>query len=412
MNVRYRKTRLDNGIRIVTERMDVVRSVSVGVWIYAGSRNEPSRLNGITHLLEHMAFKGTPGRSTYDIAVSLESLGGHLNAFTEKEFTCYCALVLDEHLPQALDVIADIVQHPLLDESDLENEKRIVSEEIRNLEDTPEDFIHDLFLQTVFAGHPMGFPILGTEKSLGTIRRSNLVRHRIQHYTFNNCIVAAAGHLDHEELVGLVAEKFRHLSDKKRSQCPVAKMDGIHYTKTKAPISQTHVCTGIPGLDYNDPQKFALIVLDTYFGGGMSSRLFQNLREKNGLAYSVYSFLDFWSDTGLWGVYTGTSPEMFGDALRIIQNEYDRLIRPGIPDNDLERVKSQIIGNLLLMFEDTGHRMNRLAKMEAYIQSYVQIDEVIGKMRSITKKDVQAVAETVLDGKEKYMVVLEPEEAS
>jgi predicted Zn-dependent peptidase len=411
MTVQYRKTRLENGIRIVSENMDTVRSVSVGVWMFTGTRNEPRRLNGISHLLEHMAFKGTSNRSAYDIAVSLESLGGHLNAFTEKEFTCFCALVLDEHLEQAVDVIADIVQHPLLTESDLKSEKRIVSEEIRNLEDTPEDLIHDLFLQTVFDDHPMGFPILGTEESLHAIRRKDLVRYRTLHYTCRNCIVTAAGHLDHDGLVRMTEERFGHLSRQKSPKSPKTKRGNTLRRVKPSPIAQTHLCTGIPGVDYNDLRKFALIVLDTYFGGGMSSRLFQNLREKSGLAYSVYSFLDFWSDTGLWGVYTGTSPETSGRAFDIIQKEYDRLGRSGVSEADLKRVKSQIVGNLLLMFEDTGHRMNRLAKMEAYTQAYTPIDDVIEKIRSVSRKDIRSVVEALLEGKERYTVVLEPGEA-
>jgi len=409
MTVRYRKTRLDNGIRIVTEAMPWVRSVSIGIWVTSGSRHEPERLNGISHLLEHMAFKGTRRRTTRDIAHSLESLGGHLNAFTEKEFTCYCALVLDEHLPQAVDVLSDILQHPLITEKDLKSEKGIVAEEIRNLEDSPEDSIHDGFIRTVFSGHPMGAPILGSMKSLKGLRRSDLVGHRNAHYTFGNCIVAAAGNLDHDALVRLVDRRLRSLSRRCPGKAVPAAFGTCRQRTLKAPITQTHLCTGVPGMPYSAENKFSLIVLDTYFGGGMSSRLFQNLREEKGIAYSIYSFLDFWSDAGLWGVYTVTSPDASEKGLKAIRRETESLLKDGVSESALARVKSQIVGNLLLMFEDTGNRMNRLAKMEAYTQSYYRMETVIDRVRSVTRKDVGAVAEELLDGVESFTVILEPE---
>jgi predicted Zn-dependent peptidase len=389
--------------------MPWVRSVSIGVWITSGSRHEPKRLNGISHLLEHMAFKGTRRRTTHDIALSLESLGGHLNAFTEKEFTCYCALVLDEHLPQAVDVLSDILQYPLMTEKDLKSEKGIIVEEIRNLEDTPEDNIHDWFIQTVFSGHPMGAPILGSVKSLRRMRRSDLVDQRRAQYTFGNCIVAAAGNLDHDTLVRTVDRCMRGLSELDSGDAIPAGFGGERQRTVRAPISQTHLCIGVPGLSYADERKFPLIVLDTYFGGGMSSRLFQNLRDEKGIAYSIYSFLDFWSDIGLWGVYTGTSPDASGKALKAIRHEYDLLLRDGISESALNRVKSQIVGNLLLMFEDTGNRMNRLAKMEAYTRSYFKMETVIDRIQSVKSKDIHAIAEELLEGVEKFTVILEPE---
>jgi predicted Zn-dependent peptidase len=408
MTVRYRKTRLDNGIRIVTETMPWVRSVSIGIWLASGSRHEPARLDGISHFLEHMAFKGTRRRSTHDIALSLESLGGHLNAFTEKEFTCYCALVLDEHLPQAVDVLSDILQYPAMAEKDLKSEKGIIAEEIRNLEDTPEDNIHDLYIQTVFSGNPMGEPILGTEKSLKRMKRADLLAHRDSQYTYQNCIVAAAGNLDHDALVRMVGKHIRGLSEAEPVADVPAVFGGERHRTVQAPISQSHLCVGVPGLSYVDERKFPLLVLDTYFGGGMSSRLFQNLREDKGIAYSIYSFLDFWSDVGLWGVYTGTSPDACEKALKAIRKEYRALLDEGIPESALNRVKSQIIGNLLLMFEDTGNRMNRLAKMEAYTQSYFKMEGVIERVRSVKRKDIHAVAEALLGGAEQFTVILEP----
>jgi predicted Zn-dependent peptidase len=408
MNVRYRKTRLDNGLRVVTESMSGVRSVSIGVWIASGSRHETRSTGGISHLLEHMAFKGTERRNPYDIAVSLESLGGHLNAFTEKEFTCYCALVLDEHLDQAMDVLADILQHPLLRPADLRSEKGIIQEEIRNVQDTPEDLIHERFIQTVFAPHALGAPILGTASSLREIRREDLLQYRKSRYVFSNCIVSAAGNVDHRRLCRLIDRRFRDL-DAGRVPHPVpAKTGALRVRTVRAPISQYHICTGVTGISYTDRRKFPLLVLDTYFGGGMSSRLFQKLREEQGLAYSVYSFLDFWSDTGLWGVYTSTSPDTFDRAEGAIRSETRLLVSEGMPAEALSRVKSQIIGNLLLTYEDSGHRMSRLAKMEAYTGSYTPLETVIDQFQSVTEKDVRAVAKSLLEGEKPYTVVLKP----
>ncbi len=408
MSVRYRKTRLDSGLRVVTESMPWIRSVSIGVWINTGSRHETARTGGISHLLEHMAFKGTGRRTSYEIAVSLESLGGHLNAFTEKEFTCFCALVLDEHLEQAVDVLADIVQHPLIRPSDLKSEKGIIQEEIRNVQDTPEDLIHERFVETVFPRHPLGAPILGAPSALRAIRREDLVRYRKSRYTFANCIISAAGNVDHRRLCRLIDARFRDLGDGRPAK-PVPPAAGKARTRTvRAPISQGHVCTGAPGVSYTDGRKFPLLILDTYFGGGMSSRLFQKLREEQGLSYSVYSFLDFWSDSGLWGVYASTAPETLDRACEAIRAETRLLIGEGMPAAELERVKSQIIGNLLLTYEDCGHRMSRLAKMEAYTGSYTPIERVMRCFRSVPMRDIRAAAESVLNGMEPYTLLLRP----
>ncbi|MBN2201947.1 insulinase family protein [bacterium] len=408
MSVRYRKTRLDSGLRVVTESMPRIRSVSIGVWITSGSRHETARTGGLSHLLEHMAFKGTVRRSSNEIAVSLESLGGHLNAFTEKEFTCFCALVLDEHLEQAVDVLADIVQHPVLRPRDLRSEKGIIQEEIRNVQDTPEDLIHERFVETVYPRHPLGAPILGFPSSLRRIGREDLIRYRKSRYLFSNCIVSAAGNVDHRRLCRLIDGRFRDLGTGRPARTRPPGIGSVRTRSVHAPISQGHVCTGAPGVSYTDSRKFPLLILDTYFGGGMSSRLFQKLREEQGLSYSVYSFLDFWSDSGLWGVYASTSPETLECALEAIRTETGLLVREGMPAAALERVKSQIIGNLLLTYEDCGHRMSRLAKMEAYTESYTPIERVMRCFRSVTMRDIRAAAESVLYGMEPFTVLLKP----
>lgn len=411
MNGNFRKTQLENGLRILSEQMEGVQSVSLGVWIGVGARHDPANQLGLSHLLEHMAFKGTTHRSAYEIAVSLEALGGHLNAFTEKEFTCYWAVVLDRDLKQAVDVLADIVQAALLSDSDLKNEKRIILEEIRNLEDTPEDFLHEYFLRTIFSDHPLGNPILGTFTSVKTIQQSDLISHREKHYAFPNTLITAAGRVDHEKLVQYVANAFinlnPHYTEGKFS--PIAKKS-IRRPQRHAFLSQTHFCTGMRVYPYKDDRKFPLILLDTYFGGGMSSRLFQTLRENLGLAYNVYSFLDFWSDTGVFGVYVCTSPKFAEHAMEVLEKEYKRLLTDGISKEDLERIKSQVIGNWTLTFEDPTSRMTRLAKMEAYTQSYVSLDEVIDRIKAVSKDQICEIAEDVLQKQKRYTVVLTPEQ--
>lgn len=406
----FRKTQLDNGLRIISEQMDGIQSVSVGVWIGVGARHDPINQSGLSHLLEHMTFKGTAHRSAYEIAVSLEALGGHLNAFTEKEFTCYWAIVLHRYLQEAVNVLADIVQFPLLAEPDLKNEKRIIIEEIRNLEDTPEDLLHEYFLRIAFDDHPIGNPILGTISHLKAIQQSELVSHLSKYYAFQNTLIAAAGRVDHEKLVQHVAKAFTSLSPQyspvKFSVIPNRK---IRSPKRRSVLSQTHFCTGMRVYPYADERKFPLILLETYFGEGMSSRLFQILRENLGLAYSVYSFLDFWSDTGIFGVYVCTSPKFAGKAIEVLEKEFKQLLQEGISDEDLERTKSQVIGHLELTFEDPTSRMTRLAKMEAYTQSYVPLNEVIGRIKAVSKDQIYEIAEELFKSQPRHHLILTPD---
>jgi len=410
MNGIFRKTQLENGLRILSEQMEGVQSVSIGVWIGVGSRHDPVNQSGLAHLLEHMTFKGTVHRTAYEIAVSLEALGGHLNAFTEKEFTCYWALVLDRDLKEAVDVLADIVQSALLSESDLKNEKRIILEEIRNLEDMPEDLLHEYFLRMVFQDHPIGNPILGTLSSVKAIRQSDLISHRARHYAFQNTVIAAAGKVDHEKLVQYVANAFTALNPHYIEEKPLlVSKKNIRRPRRRSSLSQTHFCTGMRVYSYCDERKFPLILLDTYLGGGMSSRLFQTLRENLGLAYTVYSFLDFWSDTGIFGVYACTSPQFAEQAMEVLEKEYKRLVQEGISKEDLERTKSQVIGHLTLTFEDPTSRMTRLAKMEAYTQSYVSLSEVIERITAVSKDQMSEVAEDILQKQKRYRLILTPD---
>lgn len=409
MTEKYQKTTFENGLRIVSEKIEGVKSVSVGIWIFAGSRMESKEQTGKSHLLEHMVFKGTTSRTAYEIATSLESLGGHLNAFTEKELACFYSLVLDENLPEAIDILADIVQNAKLDETDLQNEKLIVFEEIRNLEDTPEDFVQEAFIQTVFKNHSLGFSILGSYESVKGIKRADLVAYRNTYYTSNNMIVAAAGNLNHTHLVELIHTHFIDLRCGSFSPPAEPILLGNQAVKRiSSSINQTHICTGTTALSYSDRRKFPLIIMNALLGGGMSSRLFQILREQRGLAYSVYSFLDFWSDTGLLGVYAGTAPQNTDKAMKLIENELILLSEKKIPQNELDRIKSQLTRNLILSLEDSTSRMNRLAKMEAYTNKYTSLNEVIELINAVSQEDVQSVAHDLLKNRKRYTTLLEP----
>ncbi len=409
MEKKVQKTILDNGIRIVSEKIDYGQSVSLGIWVAAGSRNESKELNGISHLLEHMIFKRTDSRSAYDIATSLESLGGSLNAFTDREFTCFYAAVLEENLPQAVDVLGDIIQNAVLDEKDLLNEKQIIFEEIKELEDTPEDFVQDSFVQLIFDDHSLGLSTLGSYESVEKIKRGDLVGYKKKFYTPNNIIVAAAGKVNHDFFVELVQQFFQSFPQRPSTFLEPFKLGNVTFKKINSSIKQTHITTGTLAYSYNDSRKYPLIVLNTVLGGGMSSRLFQNLREKQGLAYSVYSLVDLWSDTGLWSVYIGTSPQNSEKVLKLIKEEFAKLYEVGISAEEFERTKSQLRGNFILNLEDTGSRMNRLAKMELYSQNYVPLDEVISRVEAVSQEDLRSVVHELLDNGKIYTAIIEPE---
>lgn len=383
---RYQKTILDNGIRVVSEYLENTRSVAIGFWVAVGSRDENSRVNGISHLMEHMVFKGTSRRTAYDIAVSLEAYGGQLNAFTEKELTCFYAFVLDEQLPLAVGVLADLIQNSLLKSSDLQIEKEIISEEYRNLLDSPEDYIHDLFALKLFPKHSLGLPILGTLESVRSITRDTLEIFKSDYYHSDHLIVAAAGNINHEQLVTLLES---HLMDFPRYSETIQseeEQDEIHLPRTKS--IQTHLCLGFPTVSYSDPRKFSLLAINSYLGSGMSSVLFQELREKKGWVYSIYSFTEYFRDTGLLGIYAGTENNQKNRVLEKLYAILAKLQDEGLTHQDLSRIQTQLVGGLILGMEDASNRMHRLAKMEHYLQAYVPLERVIDSINRLTCDDL------------------------
>jgi len=404
----FQKTQLDNGIRVVTEKIPHVRSVSIGIWLIVGSRNETDDNNGVAHFLEHMMFKGTKNRNALEIAESLESVGGHLNAFTGKELTCYYAHILDEHLPIAVDVLADILLNSLFDAEEMEKEKRVILEELSTLEETPEELIHELFLKDLFPQHPLGFSTIGKRENISGFRRGHIFDFIRENYTPKNMVVAAAGNVNHLELVTFIDEKFKNFDNPGIShyQPPSKAYFGKNIIENGA--IQAHLCMGTQSYSYRDSKKFGLLILNTLLGSGMSSRLFQNIREKYGLAYSIYSFTDFLLDTGLFGIYIGTDKLKIDESIRLISAELENLMNEPVPHEELKRTISQLKGNLMLALESTSSRMNRIAKMEIYLQNYFTLDDTLQEIEKVTQEDILTIANELFDNQRLFTTILKP----
>ncbi|MFN3821986.1 MAG: M16 family metallopeptidase, partial [bacterium] len=353
-------------------------------------------------------FKGTPQRSPSAIARAIEGRGGHLNAFTGRESTCFYARVIDEQIHIAVDILSDITQHSLFPEEEIERERNVILEELKNIEDTPDEWVFENFFHQIFADHPLGRSIIGTRESLGMINREQLVLYRDRYYVSPYLVVAAAGRVNHNRLVRLVSRKFDHRPLMPLQRVPFS-MGGnkqVHQLKVKANTQQTHIVWGVHAYPYNDPRKYALLVLNAVLGGGMSSRLFQTLRERHGLAYSVYSFTEFFSDTGLFGIYVGTEPQKVKKALQLIHKELDRLTKNSLSHRQLEFYKDQLKGSLLLGLESPSARMNRLGKMEIYTGRWYSLDEVVAQLDKVTVDDVKSVAEDLFSQRPQFTTML------
>ena len=395
----FKKTVLDNGIRILSEEIPYVRSVSIGIWITVGSRDENEEINGVTHLIEHMLFKGTEKRSAKMIAQSLESVGGYLNAFTSKEHTCYYARILDEHIEKAVDVLSDLILHPQFDKKELVKEKTVILEELKNYEDEPDEIIHDEFEKILFQPHPLGYNILGTRESLKSFTKTKLEDYKEKHYTSDNIIVCAAGNISHEKLVDLVQKYFKELKKNKSVYKRVAPKPRKKGTKVEVlkPIQQAHLCYGTYTFKVGDERRFPLLILNTLLGDGMSSRLYQSVREKRGLAYSVYSFANLLTDSGSFGIYVGTDKTKVDLSVSLIKKELERFNDKAISSGELNRTKSQVKGNMVLGLESMSNRMMRLAKGEIYYGRFQTVDSLIEKIDKIDVASVQKVAGDIFD---------------
>jgi predicted Zn-dependent peptidase len=406
----YKKTVLSNGIRVVTEQVSHVRSIAIGAWVDVGSRDEDESNNGISHFLEHMVFKGTRRYSSNQVARSLEAVGGYLNAFTTKEHTCFYARILDDQLPKAMDIISELIQHPILDVRDMEKEKTVVLEELKNIEDDPDDLIHEYFDRNLYRRHPLGFPIIGRADTIRNFTRTSLFRYIRNYYTPDRIVVSAVGNLRHEDLVELVEKHFRGVPGRTPSPRRISSPRTMKPSKElfHKPINQAHVCYGTLSYGVKSANRYPLLVLNTVLGEGMSSRLFQNIREKYGFAYSVYSFLSLLSDTGNFGVYIGTDPSKVDKSIDLIRREIDKLRTGVIGAPEIRRAKAQLKGNTMLGMEGMSNRMMRLGSGELYFHESVSLDQVMRKIDAVTADDISAVAGKLMNLENFSTVVISP----
>lgn len=396
-----RRSVLPGGVRVVTEAVPTVRSVSFGIWVGVGSVDESPSQAGATHYLEHLLFKGTTRRSSLEISAAIESVGGEINAFTAKEYTCYYARVLDADLPLAVDVVSDMVTSSQIATADVESERQVVLDEIAMRDDDPSDAVHDLVVSQIWGDTPLGRPIIGTVESISGMSRDVLNRYYHRRYRPENIVVSAAGNLDHNHVVGLVADSFGGFLDD--IVAPAAPRIGGRsplvaggVALLERPTEQANVMLALPGMRRNDDQRFALGVLNAAVGGGMSSRLFQEIREKRGLAYSVYSFITQHAPAGLIGVYVGCQPRKADEVLGLVRSILSEVARRGISADELDRAKGQARGGLVLGLEDTSARMSRLAKGELVYDELPSIDELLDRIDAVTLDQVADLAERYL----------------
>ena len=402
-----RITTLANGIKVITETMPHVRSVSVGVWVGSGSRRETPQQNGVSHFIEHMLFKGTATRSAEDIARSVDSIGGNLDAFTAKEMTCFNTKVLDEHLPIAMDVLSDLVLNPRFDQEDIDKEKGVVLEEIKMDADSPDYLVHEIFSSNFWKDHALGRPILGTRETVKALSRDVIHDYYRSVYTPENLLITAAGNLTHERLVALAGERFENLKpagDVPLEPVPVTQARVA--LRTKKELEQVHLCLGVPSYPIPHEDRFHCYVLNTVLGGGMSSRLFQNIRERQGLAYSVYSDLSPYTDTGCLMVCAGTSVESVRKLVDSVLKEFTELKQNEVPHEELRRAKDHLKGSLMLSLESTSSRMSNLARQEMHFKRFFSLDELVESIEKVTAADVQRIAQIFFEQKQIALTIL------
>ena len=400
-------TTLPNGIKIITEAMPHVRSVSVGIWINAGSRRETPEQNGVSHFIEHMLFKGTSNRSAEEIARSVDSIGGNLDAFTAKELVCYNTKVLDEHLPFALDILSDLVLNPLFREEDIEKEKGVILEEIKMDADNPDYLVHEIFSADFWKDHPLGKPILGTRETVKHFHHDMIRDYYQTIYSPASLLITAAGNLTHQRLVELASQRFAEL----KPAAPLASqaVPATHARislRSKKDLEQVHVCLGVPSYPIRHDERFTCYVLNTVLGGGMSSRLFQNIRERQGLAYAVFSEVNPYTDTGCLSVYAGTSLESARRVVESVLKEFRELKENQVTAEELRRAKDHLKGSLMLSLESTSSRMSNLARQEMHFGRFFTLDELAASIEAVTAEGVQRVAQTFFNQKQIALTVL------
>jgi predicted Zn-dependent peptidase len=392
-----RRTVLPNGLIVLTERMDHLRSVAMGVWIKSGSRCEPAESNGISHFVEHMLFKGTRSRSAQLIAKEMDSIGGNLDAFTGKETICFNVKSLADHVPIALDVLTDLVLNPVFAAADIERERGVILEEIKIDEDNPDVLVHELFTQSFWKDHPLGWPILGTSKTVTGLDQEKLFAYHSDRFHGGNMVFSAAGNLDHDRFAEEVGEKFSELAGGATLHELSAPEPGARIVlRNKKSLEQVQICLGVPAPPITDESRYATLILNTVLGGGMSSRLFQTIREERGMAYSIYSDLSPFRDTGTLCVYAGTSAGKALEVVDLILAEFSHLKETALTGEELTRAKDQLKGNILMGLESSNSRMANLARQEMYFQQFFTVDEVIAHIDAVEAAEVQIMAQRLL----------------
>jgi len=388
-----RRQKLSNGLTVITEQMQHIRSASIGVWLQTGSRDEDPVWNGISHFIEHMVFKGTKNRSAEEIARQVDSIGGNMDAFTAKECICFNVKVLDEHVPIALDILSDLVLNPTFDESDIARERGVIMEEIKMDEDNPDYLVHEIFTQNFWKDHPLGKPILGTKETVKRFERDVVLDAYAHRFSPGNIIVSAAGNLDHDQFVELVRSHFSHMKPMTNGfHSSAPKISSRIILRNKKALEQVQLCIGVPAHPIAHQKRHAGYILNTLLGGGMSSRLFQNIRERQGLAYSIYSDLNPYRDTGCLAVYAGTSLASAAKVVQSVVGEFRKLKNDAVPEEEVRRSKAQLKGSLMLSLESSTSRMSNLARQEMYFDRFYDLDELIEKIEAVTADDVASLA--------------------
>ncbi len=406
----FQKTILPNGVRVITERIPSVRSVSVGAWIGAGSRDESDSESGMCHFIEHMVFKGTEKRRMHHIAQRMENVGGYLNAFTSKEYTCFYARCLDEHLSRALDTVIDLIYTPTFPAREIEKEKDVIVEEMKMYDDTPDDRVFDHLDRSLYSDNPLGRPIIGSEESIRSFSRDGLMDFLRRNYNEKNTIISIAGNVEHKRAVQLV-QKYYSKPGLEGYQSERVTLPA--YTPTnfieKRPVQQAHLIVGTRAFDVHDPKRVPLSVLNTILGGGMSSRLNQNIREKYGYCYNIFSFNNLHSDIGDFGVYMGTDASKVDHSVKLIFREFDKLRKKSVTKIELDRAKSQAKGSIMLGLESMGSRMMRIGRQELYYNRYFSLDSILAMIEGVTLDEIVEVTEEILDPARYSVIKILPE---
>ncbi|MBP1991285.1 M16 family metallopeptidase [Paenibacillus eucommiae] len=386
--------RLHNGLRVIMEQIPTFRSVAFGIWVKTGSRNELGKDNGISHFIEHMLFKGTERHSAKDIAEIFDGIGGNVNAFTSKEYTCYYAKVLDEHLPIAMDILSDMFFNSTFDEGEMEKEKNVIFEEISMYEDTPDDLVHDLVAKAAYGTHPLGYTILGTEDNLSAMKPDDLRRYMKQFYNTENIVISLAGNVDDgvRELIEKHFGSFNNSGEATEYAAPDFLGELLFHAKK---TEQNHICLSLPGLSLTEDNLYPMVLLNNAIGGGMSSRLFQEIREKRGLAYSVYSYHSSHIDSGMFTIYTGTAPKQTEEVLKVTLDLLSEVSVKGISEGELNKGKEQLKGSLILSLESTSSRMNRLGKNELMTGKHYTLDEMIKRIESVQMEHIRELTSSL-----------------